>query len=289
MQQIDVYIDSLFKNIDKSSIEVQDLKNEMREHLIESVRELMKEEKTEEESIRIAIERFGDHQTLGKPLEKKYRLYNKFINVLMVVATSCALIFLGILLLYNWQVSYFYSNQDALFDKADEVFKPGHQLTMEEEKQLEELARRFTDSVFNYKYVALIRNDGYTAPKDDSPSGLIDISDHVQYIYPKDTVNMTINGYSAIGNLAKKWTILYEENDFSIENFTLNRVLEYMAKASIPLYLITSLLWFSWRAFVKKRLKLVWIFAFIIFNVFGYLAFITYTGIKRRNLQNNYI
>jgi hypothetical protein len=289
MQQIDDYIDSLFKNMDKSSIEVQDLKNEMRLHLMESVRELMKEEKSEEESIRIAIERFGDRQTLGKPLEKKYRLYNKFINVLMVVASSCALIFIGILLLYNWQVSYYYSNRDALFNKADEVFKPGHQITIEEEKQLEKLARRFTDSVFNYKYVALIRNDGYVSPQDDSHSGLINVSDHIQYIYPKDTANMMINGYSAAGDFSKKWTILYEENDLSIENFTLNRVLEYMAKVSIPLYLITSLLWFSWRAFIKKRLKPVWIFAFLICNVFGYLVFVIYTGIKCRKLQDSYV
>lgn len=280
MQQIDAYIDSLFKNMDKNSIEVQDLKNEMLEHLMESVRELMKEGNAEEESISIALERFGDRQTVGKPFEKKYKLYNKFINVLMAIATSCVLIFLCILLLYNWQVSYFYSTQDALFDKADEVFKPGHQLTMEEEKQLEELARRFTDSVFNYEFVALIKNDGYSAQLNGSSNSVNDILNHTQYLYPKETVNKTIKGISATGNLKRRWTILYKQNDLSIQNFTLNRVFEYMAKVSIPLYLITSLLWFTWRAFIKKGLKPVWIFIFVIFNFLGYLAFIIYTRMK---------
>lgn len=281
MQRIDDYIDSLFKNIDKSSIEVQDLKNEMRGHLMESVRELMKEGYTEEESIKIALERFGDRQTVGKPFEKKYRLYNKFINVLMVVATSCVLIFLSILFLYNWHISYLYSTQDALFDKADEVFVTGHQLTMEEEKQFDELARRFTESVLNYEYVALIRNDGHSV--DPSSTSLSDILKHAQYIYPKDAVNKKISGYSATEDLIRKWTILYEQNDFSIQNIILNRVFEYMGKASIPLYLLTSLLWFSWRAFIKKRLKPVWIFVFFIFNVFGYLAFIIYIRINARS------
>lgn len=268
--------------MDKNSIEVQDLKSEIRGHLMESVRELMKEKNTEEESIRIALERFGDRQTVGKPFEKKYRLYNKFINVLMIAATSCVLIFLSILLLYNWQISYFYSTQDALFDMADKVFSSEHRLTAEEEKQLEELARKFTDSVFNYEFVALIRNDRYSDQLNGLPTSSNGILNHTQYIYPKDTVNKTINSYSATADLKRKWAILYRQNNFSIQNFTLNRVFEHMGKVSIPLYLITSLLWFTWRAFIKKSLKTVWIFVFLIFNVFGYLAFIIYTRIKVR-------
>lgn len=286
MKQIDAYIDSLFKNMDKNSTEVNDLKNEMRGHLMESVRELMKEGNTEQESIRIALERFGDHQTVGKPLKKKYKLYNKFINVFMVIATSCVLLFLSVLLLYNWHVSYLYSTQNALFDKADDVFKPGHQLTKEEEKQLDDLARRFTDSVFNYEFVALIRTDGL---RDDGPyPKLEDTLSRAQYIYPKDMVKKRINRYSGMGNLNREWTILYEQNDFSIQNYKLNRVFEYIGKASIPLYLITSLLWFNWRAFIKKRINPIWIFVFLIFNVFGYLAFIIYDGMIARKLQNSH-
>ena len=285
MKQIDEYIDSLLKNMDNNSIVVQDLKNEMRGHMMESVRELIKEGNSEEESISIAIERFGDRQTVGKPLEKRYRLYNKFINALMVIATSCVLIFLSILLLYNWHVSYLYSTQDALIDKADEVFKPGHQITTEEEKQLEELAKRYTDGVFNYEFVALIRNNGDSDGVDSSSTSINNILSQAQFLYPKDTLKKTINSYGAAGNLTRKWTIIYKQNDFSIQNYKLNSVFEYSGKASIPLYLITSLLWFTWRAFIKKRITPVWIFVFIIFNVFGYIAFIICGRIKYRKLS----
>jgi hypothetical protein len=58
MKEIDLYINSVYENMDHSP-EVEELKGEMRQHLIEAVEELRREGKSEQESIYIAISRFG--------------------------------------------------------------------------------------------------------------------------------------------------------------------------------------------------------------------------------------
>ena len=60
MREIDNYIDSLYKNIDGISKENKEIKETMRTHLIESVEELKLEGFSEKESIKIALERFGE-------------------------------------------------------------------------------------------------------------------------------------------------------------------------------------------------------------------------------------
>ena len=60
MDRIDKYLNSIYRGASNSSKETEDLKQEMRNHLIQSVNELQQNGITEEESIRIAIERFGE-------------------------------------------------------------------------------------------------------------------------------------------------------------------------------------------------------------------------------------
>lgn len=59
MKEIDRYVDKIYKNMDKKSKEIQDLRNEMKVHLVNTVEELKSSGYSEEESIEIAIKRFG--------------------------------------------------------------------------------------------------------------------------------------------------------------------------------------------------------------------------------------
>lgn len=60
MKRIDDYINSVYKNFESNNKEIEDLKLDMRSHLIEVIDELKKEGHSEEKSIDIALERFGD-------------------------------------------------------------------------------------------------------------------------------------------------------------------------------------------------------------------------------------
>lgn len=60
MREIDNYIDLLYKNFDKTSEINEELKEEMKSHLIDTVEELKEEGFSEKESIKIALDRFGE-------------------------------------------------------------------------------------------------------------------------------------------------------------------------------------------------------------------------------------
>lgn len=71
MKYINEYLDNLYKG--DNTKEALELKEEMRQHLIESIEELKSDGLEEEAAIKIAINRFGDSDSLRKDL-------NSFLN-----------------------------------------------------------------------------------------------------------------------------------------------------------------------------------------------------------------
>lgn len=69
MREIDSYINSLYKNFDKNSKENLEIKEVMRTHLIETVEDLKSNGYDEKESIKIALERFGEVSEIREELE----------------------------------------------------------------------------------------------------------------------------------------------------------------------------------------------------------------------------
>ncbi|MDT9330880.1 permease prefix domain 1-containing protein [Clostridium perfringens] len=100
MREIDNYIDSLYKNIDGISKENKEIKETMRTHLIESVEELKLEGFSEKESIRIALERFGEINEIRGELKTvvergvKPLLYTVEISLIILIAFFTHLIFM---------------------------------------------------------------------------------------------------------------------------------------------------------------------------------------------------
>ena len=64
MQRIDEFVNSMYEDLNVNDHDVEELKSEMKTHLIDTVKDLQKQGKSEDESIEIAIERFGDKKQL---------------------------------------------------------------------------------------------------------------------------------------------------------------------------------------------------------------------------------
>ena len=100
MREIDNYIDSLYKNIDGISKENKEIKETMRTHLIESVEELKLEGFSEKESIKIALERFGEINEIRGELKTvvergvKPLLNTVGISLIILIAFFTHLIFM---------------------------------------------------------------------------------------------------------------------------------------------------------------------------------------------------
>jgi uncharacterized membrane protein YcjF (UPF0283 family) len=98
MSRIDNYIDNIYRDFDKSSEEVKELKEEMKAHLYDEIEELKKKGFNEEESINIAIESFGEETNVSGELENIINRQNKFIKILWKVAV---ILFVAAVLVYG--------------------------------------------------------------------------------------------------------------------------------------------------------------------------------------------
>lgn len=94
MKEIDEYLKQLYKHLNATDQEIADLKEEMKNHLLESVHELQAEGKSLQESIRIAIERFGEPAQINDELPKIIMVSRRRFSKLILVLSGIALVIL---------------------------------------------------------------------------------------------------------------------------------------------------------------------------------------------------
>jgi len=96
MGKIDKYIENIYKDFDKGDEEVKTLKEEMKAHLYDKVEELKSQGHSEEESIKIALESFGEENKVSNELENIINKQNKLFKVLRIVAVVLFIIACGL-------------------------------------------------------------------------------------------------------------------------------------------------------------------------------------------------
>jgi uncharacterized membrane protein len=106
MDRIDKYLNSIYRDINASSKGTEDLKQEMKDHLIQTARELQQNGVTEEESIRIAIERFGEEFQIRNELNQVLRFQKLFAQKALIA--SFILLFISAILV----ITSFFINQN---------------------------------------------------------------------------------------------------------------------------------------------------------------------------------
>lgn len=88
MKEIDEYLNLVYKHLNTNEQEIANSKAEMKVHLLESVHELEIEGKSTDESVKIAIERFGDPRQIGKELPKVLVISRRRFSKLLLVITG---------------------------------------------------------------------------------------------------------------------------------------------------------------------------------------------------------
>ena len=96
VNQIDTFVDSVYRSVGGNKKEIQELKAEMKSHLLEAVHELKKEGKSEQEAINIAIERFGGEKEMRAVVGQLFKAQKTFAKWMLYVALTFLLIsFIG--------------------------------------------------------------------------------------------------------------------------------------------------------------------------------------------------
>jgi uncharacterized protein YoaH (UPF0181 family) len=99
MKQIEIFVNSVYKISRGNNKEIQELKTEIKSHLLEAVHELMAEGKSQQEAIDIAIERFGGEkeiQAIGQ-MFKSQKIFAKRVLYIAFTALIVCLVASGLI------------------------------------------------------------------------------------------------------------------------------------------------------------------------------------------------
>ncbi|WP_438318079.1 permease prefix domain 1-containing protein [Sporosarcina sp. FA9] len=155
MKKIDRFVNAVYAHL--NGHEVKELKQEMRSHLLETVEELKKNGKSEEEAISLALDRFGDEKQVTKGLLTIFQYQNNFVKWLL----RSAVIFLLIGLIVS--VSLFirdntYNDTSNLMDNLVQSYQTESEFTSEDELSLQDMIERNSKWFDNISYFAFIKS-----------------------------------------------------------------------------------------------------------------------------------
>ncbi|MDQ7097010.1 permease prefix domain 1-containing protein [Desulfosporosinus sp. PR] len=271
MKKIEEYVQFICKNSRGSRKELEDLKQEMKSHLTQTVQELMTDGRNEQESIELALNRFGEKNQIQTELAQVFKIQKKFGNV--VLAVALIFFFVGICCLFVAKIT----NND--FQKRYNVMNVQYQVIMKAAKTnnlklLDETVKTiFADDQNNQiAYVALVQlpNDFYLQ---NPPKSQPLFSGEIQYRYPENIKDVKEFGNNSGGEFLDN-NKYFEIGMKQYSNSNRYEVLKIIGVGFLMVYWVLFGIWATVKAYHVKRLQLLWVMMFFALNIVGYLAFL---------------
>ncbi|MGY0371992.1 permease prefix domain 1-containing protein [Clostridium sp. JNZ J1-5] len=177
MEQVNKYVNSVYRHVGGDEEEIKILKEEMKSHLLQMIEELKSEGKSEEESISIAIKRFGEETQIESELIGIFKFVNTKAKKALIAALSfllIAIISFSILIIgTNVSIKKYTANNTEIFN----TMKSYDQESIDTiNKHIEKVLNKSKKSV---KYVAIFR---VTNGEDEWYRNLKGL----EYVYPRD-------------------------------------------------------------------------------------------------------
>ncbi|BCZ48522.1 hypothetical protein psyc5s11_45890 [Clostridium gelidum] len=260
MKRIETYIKSVYKNVQGNQNEIEDLKQDMRSHLLQTVEDLKNEGKTEEESIEIAISRFGERGQVENELSKVFKVQRKFAKTLLIISIVSLLLSAICYISYGITDDMFRLKiPDSLRTAVDYKLEAGKIISNEEVTQL------LTKYKKQFRYVALYKQDNYS----ETPNILYPSNFSVEKV-ENDECTLTKYPTSFEGIV---WKVKYGF-DYNGFNFSIPIYLHYAVEILFVAYWLLFAIWCVINAHYKNNLSLVWIILFFTLNVVGYMIYV---------------
>lgn len=260
MKNIETYINSVYKNVQGNQNEIEDLKQDMRSHLLQTVEELKNEGKTEEESIEIAISRFGERGQVENELSKVFKVQRKFAKILLIVSIVSLLLSAICYISYRITADMFALRIPESLRTAIE-----HKLEAEETISNEEVTQLITEYKKQFRYVGIYKEDNYSK----TPDILYPSNFSVKEV-ENDKDTLTTYPTSTDGTI---WKVQYGF-DYNGFNLSIPIYLDYAVKILFVAYWLLFAIWCVINAHYKNNLSLVWIILFFTLNVVGYMIYV---------------
>lgn len=258
MNKIEAFVDSVYQNVGGNKKEIQELKAEMKAHLLEAVHELKSEGKTEEEAIIIAIERFGGEKEMRSGLGQLFKAQKTFAKWLLV--SALAFLVLGFII-FGVMIEIGDANVENSQETAFKILE-----SLEDREVLSEDIKNVINSIAiqneDIKRIAIYNN------QDNDPDVFRTEPD---YIYERDgwVSHVQSEGYSndPATNQNYGWHI---DIDTKIQDGLAVNIL----LVAVAAYWVLFTIWAIINAYHHRRLNAGWVITFALLNIVGYLIYV---------------
>ena len=283
MKKIEEYINFICKNTRGTKKEIEELKQEMRSHLTQTVQELSANGKTEQESIELAISRFGGKHQIQGELAKIFTFQKKLTKVIL----SFALIFfvLGISsiileVMENQRINISAPIFAEESNKISDVVKTNNLDLLD--KTVRDLLSATDNKI---TYVVLGKFPDNLDPKSLPISNTTwpKYQGEIEYQYPENIQNVQKSGMIASGLTIMSGSEYKYYLEIGSKDYAISKKFPFTAIVGIGfcmLYWVLFGIWATINAYHTKRLNVAWGIIFFVLNVAGYLLNIIYYRFK---------
>ncbi|MCR8867388.1 PLD nuclease N-terminal domain-containing protein [Priestia megaterium] len=273
MKRIEKFVDSMYLNVEGDQQEINELKAEMTNHLLEAVHELKAQGKTEQQAITIAIKRFGEEKEIRAVIGQLFEIQKVFAKRVLYIAVVCLIVTMSSFY-FLWEVEE--STAQGISDTRSLIsyeLKDKDVITRDMKRKIEALVEdtNYVSGVTIYKSKNVISRAG---------------ENYVEYywksVQPDFQYQRTVWAPKWLGadfdtfeNGDEQWVV-------SIDNRSFSRLEAVVLFVGMTIYWTLFTIWAIINAYHQKRLRIGWVFIFVFFNILGYLIYY-FTGIQSRS------
>lgn len=262
MNQIESYVDEVYHSIGGNKKEIEELKAEMKNHLLEAVYELKTEGKSEQEAIEIAINRFGGENEIRSVVRQLFKAQKVFAKWVLYVAVIC-LVTTVTLFGFIWFIEAQNSNENSIVaTQILDILDGKGTISTDMEEEIIGLVQE-TDQISKVEIYDIStfdhNNSFFDYVRDAKPD----------YRYEQKVWNpiwLQANFYPYGNSDGERWYV-------EMETRLIGSLMSIILFSGMAVYITLFTIWATVNAYHHKRLNIGWVFVFAIFNVAGYLLY----------------
>ncbi|MED4067592.1 permease prefix domain 1-containing protein [Priestia megaterium] len=273
MKRIEKFVDSMYLNVEGDQQEINELKAEMTNHLLEAVHELKAQGKTEQQAITIAIKRFGEEKEIRAVIGQLFDIQKVFAKRVLYIAVVCLIVTMSSFY-FLWEVEE--STAQGISDTRSLIsyeLKDKDVITRDMKRKIEALVEdtNYVSGVTIYKSKNVISRAGENYVEYNWKS----VQPDFQYQRTVWAPKWLGADFDTFENGDEQWVV-------SIENRSFSRLEAVVLFVGVTIYWTLFTIWAIINAYHQKRLRIGWVFIFVFFNILGYLIYY-FTGIQSRS------
>ncbi|WP_061809374.1 permease prefix domain 1-containing protein [Rossellomorea vietnamensis] len=262
MRQIDAYVDSVYQHIGGNRKEIQELKAEMKSHLLEAVHELRAEGMGEQEAVDVAIERFGGEQEMRSIVGQLFKAQKTFAKWVLYLALV-VLLFTVSAFGYIWSLEEENASENSeIATQVAYVLENKSSITDEMKMKINSLIE-MTDQIASVEIydVSSVENTNmvFDYVRDAKPDYRFE-----QKVWNPEWLQADFFPYG--NGDGKQWYI-------QMETRHIGDWLAIILFSGMAIYITLFTIWATINAYHHRRLNIGWIVVFALFNVLGYLVY----------------